>query len=664
MPTTPIQAIIDPSADSSLSAYVPSTQAIPAGISNANVYISTTQQYITNYVNVNNDVAGGETTQVQFNTNDQLTGDGGFTYNATTDTLTVAGNLNAGGLLTNNLYYANGTPWSFGTSSYSNSNVAAYLPTYTGNITANRVSATNFIGNGSLLTSIAGANVTGYVPTATAANTATTATSATSATTAGTVTTAAQPNITSVGSLVGLTVSNVSGVVNFTTTSNVTLGGVSNLHITGGTDGQVLTTNGSGNLSWTTVSSGSSFNGGTITDALFVSNATGSTNYNNGALKVTGGVGIGEHLHVLGHIASDATIYAGHLADFGSWVSPVFIGRDAGATYIQGALINTNELGSADWVAYNDSSPTDGSEGWTDMGYTGSNFSDPLYTITNANDGYVFVQGLGTTTGGNLVLATGELGLHHDLIFATGGFLEANEAMRLDHERNTFFVGGHAHTGLSDRIIDLDINGNIIIGGNLTPNANVTSNLGSSSNQFKNIYSANIILSGTGTAVDASQGNILTNKVTGTQFKFLHGSYSSTLQGNVSASSDITFTLPVSAGSSGQLLSTDGTGSLGWSNPPKDVPNFTIAYATFTCAIGKRYIVDTLTQVATTTLPTSPTLGQAIEFVDAFGSFDTYSLTINKSDANIMGDTSFVASIAGAHLTLVYNGQEWRVFNG
>ena len=79
---------------------------------------------------------------------------------------------------------------------------------------------------------------------------------ATTATTANTVLTNAQPNITSVGNLTGLTVSNASGVVNFSNTANVTLGAIANLRITGGSNGQVLTTNGSGNLSWTTQTGG------------------------------------------------------------------------------------------------------------------------------------------------------------------------------------------------------------------------------------------------------------------------------------------------------------------------------------------------------------------------------------------------------------------------
>ena len=57
-------------------------------------------------------------------------------------------------------------------------------------------------------------------------------------------------SLTSVGSLSGLTVSNTTGVVDFSNTANVTLGNVSNLHITGGVNGYVLSTDGAGNLSW------------------------------------------------------------------------------------------------------------------------------------------------------------------------------------------------------------------------------------------------------------------------------------------------------------------------------------------------------------------------------------------------------------------------------
>lgn len=106
--------------------------------------------------------------------------------------VTMIGNLQVGsggtGNVTATYFIGNGSQLT-GITSYSNSNVDSYLPTYAGNISANY-----FIGNGSALTSITGANVTGTVPLATSA---------------GTVTTNAQPNITSVGSLTSLTVSGI-----------------------------------------------------------------------------------------------------------------------------------------------------------------------------------------------------------------------------------------------------------------------------------------------------------------------------------------------------------------------------------------------------------------------------------------------------------------------
>jgi hypothetical protein len=123
------------------------------------------------------------------------------------------------------------------TFTFANANVTANL--FTGNANLGNLATANFFsGNGNALFSIQGANVTGQVA---------------NALVAGTVYTAAQTNITSLGTLTGLT---SGGTVNFTTSSNVTLGPVGNIHITGGTNGQVLTTDGSGTLSWAAASAG------------------------------------------------------------------------------------------------------------------------------------------------------------------------------------------------------------------------------------------------------------------------------------------------------------------------------------------------------------------------------------------------------------------------
>jgi len=175
---------------------------------------------------------------------------------------------------------------------YGNSNVAAFLPTYTGNITAGNVFAnsgniiaTTFIGalsGAATSATTAGTVTTAAQPNITSVGTlsslsvtgnisagnvsATTFTgalsgAATSATTAGTVTTAAQPNITSVGTLTALTVSgtisgSVSGSAGTVTTAaqpNITsVGTLSALTVSGTISGSV---------------SGSAATAGTVTTA-------------------------------------------------------------------------------------------------------------------------------------------------------------------------------------------------------------------------------------------------------------------------------------------------------------------------------------------------------------------------------------------------------------
>ena len=113
----------------------------------------------------------------------------------------LAGLLSASGNVTGTYIIGNGSQLTGLPAGYANSDVASYLSSGTVNtniLTTAAISATGavtgsqFNGSAAGLTSIPGAQVTGTVS---------------SATTAGTVTTAAQPNITSVGTLSSITIS-------------------------------------------------------------------------------------------------------------------------------------------------------------------------------------------------------------------------------------------------------------------------------------------------------------------------------------------------------------------------------------------------------------------------------------------------------------------------
>ena len=109
---------------------------------------------------------------------------------------------------------------------FANANVSGNLTSSNANL-GNLAVANYYSGNGSLLTSLTGANVAGFVPNANIANTAYAVAGAnvsgqvSNALIAGTVYTNAQPNITSVGTLTGLTVNGNSTINNVSLTGNI-----------------------------------------------------------------------------------------------------------------------------------------------------------------------------------------------------------------------------------------------------------------------------------------------------------------------------------------------------------------------------------------------------------------------------------------------------------
>lgn len=318
---------------------------------------------------------------------------------------------------------------------YGNSNVAAYLPTYNGNISANF-----FIGGGSSLSNITGANVTGTVANATHANTA------------DTVTIAAQPNISSLGTLSFLS---VAGNVNALGNIHAAYFKGNGSQLTGVTvsTAATVTTNAQPNITSLGTLSSLSITGNTITGNLIVTGNTDSISPTSGSIHTAGGIG------AQGNIVGNNHLYVGPGASLTAFVNPVMIGKQVGENYIQSAIINSLDTGSSDWVAYGDNGTDSG--GWSDFGFTSSGFNDANYTVTGPNDGYFFVQAQAGSYGGNLVIATGDQGVNNDIIFATGGFQTGNIFGRINHATQTLDIpSGNANIGGT-----LSIGGNLHIGG-------------------------------------------------------------------------------------------------------------------------------------------------------------------------------------------------------
>jgi hypothetical protein len=266
--------------------------------SNANLGNSATANYfIGNFYGTANSAttAGTVTTNAQPN----ITSVGTLTSLAVTGNIS-SGNANLGNLVTANFFSGDGSLLTGITANAANSNYANFAGTIvtaaqpnitsvgtltildvSGNITAANITANTgvFTGNGSGLSAIAGANVTGTVANATFA------TSAGSATTAGTVTTNAQPNITSVGTLTSLGVTgNVSG--NYFIGNGSLLTGVpANTSLINGNSNVVVTLNGNVTVSVS----------GTANSVVVTSTGINSAGYVNAVGNINGANITGTH---------------------------------------------------------------------------------------------------------------------------------------------------------------------------------------------------------------------------------------------------------------------------------------------------------------------------------------------------------------------------------
>lgn len=271
--------------------------------------------------NINLSAAGNANVLVVTGTGANVNGDLSVTGNVNANNFTVGsgsgGNVSGANVISANTFIGNLQ----GTLANGTSNVA--IPAANGNVTISAAGNANiavFTGTG---VNVAGTlNATGN---ANVGNLA--ATDVTATTLGGTLTTAAQPNITSVGTLSGLT---SGGIVNFTTSSNVSLGAVANVKITGGSNGQFLQTDGTGNLVWADVEDTSLSNGNSNISIAANSNISMSVAGNANILVVTG-----TGVNVAGTINASGNANVGNLGA----TDGVFTGNVSAANFY-GALAN------------------------------------------------------------------------------------------------------------------------------------------------------------------------------------------------------------------------------------------------------------------------------------------------------------------------------------
>ena len=139
------------------------------------------------------------------------------------------------------------------------------------------------------------------------------------------------------------------------------------------------------------------------------------------------------------------------------------------------------------------------------------------------------------------------------------------------------------------------------------------------------------------------------------------------LKAPASVSADLTFTLPATDGTNGQVLTTNGSGVLSFATPASGISwQSTVKTSGFTATAGEGYFCNTTSAGFTVTLPATPTAGQQVAVVDYAGTFNTNNLNIT-STAKINGsdnDVKLTTNREGTILVYIDSTQGWLAYSG
>jgi hypothetical protein len=421
----------------------------------------------------------GSNTQVLYNNSGNAGASAGLTFDAASNSLVSTGTITGSNFLTGG--YASAA----------------------GNIITNN----HFIGNGSTLNNITGANVTGTV-----AN----ATYATSSGTSGTVTTNAQPNITSVGILTSLSVSGTATPGNLITAGIISAAG--NISTAG-----YFVGNFQGNVSGNITVPGSN------TQLIY---------NNNGNAGASAGLTFNSGTNAListGTVTGSNFLTGGFVSASGNVIGSQFIGSGNTLSNIQGANVNGTVANATYAVSsgYAATVTTNAQPNITSTGTlstlsvsgtttTGNLLTDGLVSASGniTSNGYFIGTFLGNISG-NLTVP----GVNTQVIYNNNGNAGASSGFTFNAGTNTLSVSGNATLG------NILSNGTISAAGNATVgNINATNHTGTTLSITGNVTGSQFF--GSGNTLSNIQGANVTGNVSSA---IIAGTVTTNAQSNITS---------------------------------------------------------------------------------------------------------------------------------
>jgi len=115
-------------------------------------------------------------------------------------------------------------------------------------------------------------------------------------------------------------------------------------------------------------------------------------------------------------------------------------------------------------------------------------------------------------------------------------------------------------------------------------------------------------------------------------------------------------TLPTADGNANQILITDGSGALSFTDNSGGTSWVAVKTSNYTASAGEGVFANTTSASFTVTLPASPSIGDEVTIKDYAGTFDTNALTIGRNSQPIEGVAAdLTVSVERAGLTLAYS---------
>jgi hypothetical protein len=124
---------------------------------------------------------------------------------------------------------------------------------------------------------------------------------------------------------------------------------------------------------------------------------------------------------------------------------------------------------------------------------------------------------------------------------------------------------------------------------------------------------------------------------------------------------------PNADGTVDQVLKTDGSGNLSFTDVSGGISWQSVQTTGFTAVKGNAYPCNTTSAAFTVTLPATPSAGDQVQLVDYAGTFDTNALTIDPNGEDIEGGASnlqLTGEREGVILTYIDSTQGWIATSG